>query len=74
MNERIKELAEKAIKLLEENRESHRYCEDTWYSCPKNEEGCANDGEIDDCTCGADFQNGNLDAVISLLHQVIERA
>jgi hypothetical protein len=62
-----------AIKLLEENRQSHYYCEDTWYSCPKHEEGCANDSEIDDCTCGADFNNGNLDAVISLLHQVIEK-
>lgn len=33
----------------------HHYCEDTWYSCPKHEDGCANDRNKE-CDCGADEQ------------------
>lgn len=32
----------------------HRQCEDSWYSCPKSEEGCANEFEGEECNCGAD--------------------
>lgn len=32
----------------------HRECEDPWYSCPKSEEGCINEGAGIECTCGAD--------------------
>jgi len=35
----------------------HYYCEDSWYSCPKAEHGCANDSAGDDCNCGADKHN-----------------
>jgi hypothetical protein len=31
----------------------HTYCEDSWYSCPKAEGGCANDNyKNDECNCG----------------------
>lgn len=31
----------------------HYYCEDPWYSCPLNPEGCANDSINDEvCNCG----------------------
>ena len=41
----------------------HYYCEDTWYSCPKHEEGCANDAEGKDCNCGADKWNALIEAI-----------
>lgn len=31
----------------------HRECEDSWYSCPKSENGCADERETE-CNCGAD--------------------
>lgn len=37
-----------------EKRAVHRECEDSWYSCPKSPEGCANPGEGEACNCGAD--------------------
>ena len=37
----------------------HYSCEDSWYSCPKSEDGCAqdNDGE---CICGAEDHNAKV--------------
>ena len=35
----------------------HYYCEDSWYSCPKAEGGCANDACGEECNCGADEHN-----------------
>jgi len=51
----------KAIKSL---RREHVECDDPWHSCPKSDEGCANEGEGDDCTCGADAVNAIIDAVV----------
>jgi len=31
---------------------NHYECEDSWYSCPKSEGGCANDLNGDECNCG----------------------
>lgn len=42
----------------------HYSCEDGWYSCPKSEDGCANDAEGDDCNCGVDNHN---ELVLALL-------
>jgi len=36
-----------------EKRKHHYECEDPWYSCPKSENGCADDRQKG-CTCGAD--------------------
>lgn len=33
---------------------SHYYCEDNWYSCPKAQDGCADESRGDECTCGQD--------------------
>lgn len=43
----------------------HRYCEDSWYSCPKAAEGCANPGAGKACDCGADEHNAAIDAALS---------
>ncbi len=57
------------ITWLEANKQSHNYCEDTWYSCPKHEEGCANDGWGKDCNCGADDHNAEIDALCNKIRK-----
>ena len=56
-----------ALEALESNKRNHLYCEDTWYSCPKHEDGCANDAEGDECNCGADDINAELDKAITAI-------
>lgn len=54
--------------LLEQLRQAHHQCEDSWYSCPKNPEGCADEREKD-CTCGADEHNALIDSALRSLTQ-----
>lgn len=45
---------------------SHYYCEDSWYSCPQAEDGCADDRRRGKpCDCGADTFNAEVDRVLS---------
>ena len=62
-------LLRQALEALEANRRSHYYCEDTWYSCPQHEEGCANEAESDECNCGADEANEKIDEMITALRE-----
>ena len=55
--------------LAELARRHHHYCEDSWYSCPKHPDGCANDGVGPDCNCGADKTNAEVDAILAELTQ-----
>lgn len=41
--------------------------EDTWYSCPKAPEGCANPQVGLDCNCGADAHNAEVERVFEEL-------
>jgi hypothetical protein len=68
------EAMKQALEALECSRQSHYYCEDTWYSCPKHDDGCANEAEGDECNCGADETNKTIDAAIIALRAVIEQA
>jgi len=61
------------LDALVANRRKHYYCEDTWYSCPQHEEGCANDAEGDECTCGADEANIVIDRIIMNIHEYLEK-
>jgi hypothetical protein len=61
-----------ALEALESNRRTHHYCEDTWYSCPKHEDGCANDSEGDECNCGADEANAGIDQAITAIKAALE--
>lgn len=36
---------------------THSECEDSWYSCPKSEGGCANANQSSECLCGAEDEN-----------------
>jgi hypothetical protein len=48
---------------------NHYYCEDSWHSCPKAEDGCADDSQADQCNCGADAHNAKVDALLNALAQ-----
>jgi len=61
-----------ALEALKNNRRTHHYCEDTWYSCPKHEDGCANDSEGDECNCGADKANAGIDQAIIAIKAALE--
>jgi hypothetical protein len=58
-----------ALEALEKNRREHYYCEDTWYSCPKHEDGCANEAQGDKCNCGVDKANQEIDRAITAIKQ-----
>jgi hypothetical protein len=60
-----------ALEALESNKPNHLYCEDTWYSCPKHEDGCANEAEGDKCNCGADDVNAQFDQAITALEEAL---
>jgi hypothetical protein len=66
-----KEALRLALEALESNRRTHHYCEDTWYSCPKHEDGCANDSEGDECNCGADKANAGIDQAITAIKEAL---
>jgi hypothetical protein len=67
----MKEALKLALEALENNRQTHHYCEDTWYSCPKHEDGCANDSEGDECNCGADKANAEIDKAITAIKEAL---
>lgn len=47
----------------------HYACEDSWYSCPLAEDGCANPGEGEECTCGVDTRRTLLDKLLKTTRQ-----
>jgi hypothetical protein len=60
------------IDLLNKNKQTHSYCEDTWYSCPKEPtEGCGNKELGTQCLCGADETNAQFDKMIEKLQKYI---
>ena len=60
-----------ALEALENNKQTHYYCEDTWYSCPQHEDGCANESVGDECTCGADKANAEIDQAITAIKEAL---
>lgn len=52
------------VAVLRSMKRKHSECEDSWYSCPKSESGCSNDGAGDECDCGADNANEMIDKAI----------
>jgi hypothetical protein len=51
-------------RFIADSKRGHSMCEDSWYSCPLSEEGCADDRETD-CTCGANDWNAKVDAALA---------
>ena len=53
--------------LIVQSKRRHYYCEDSWYSCPKAEDGCADDRRGPECDCGADKWNTIVDSYTTKL-------
>ena len=53
------------LRLATLARRYHTYCEDSWYSCPKHPDGCANDKAGPECDCGADEINAEIDEILA---------
>ena len=69
---RVRPLAERLASLA---RMSHYVCEDRWYSCPKHEDGSANEDKApDECDCGADERNAEVDALAAELLALLPAA
>ena len=62
-----------AIATLQNARRKHFYCEDTWYSCPKHEDGCADDRQGDECNCGADSVNFKIQKTINACKEALKQ-
>ena len=43
---------------------THYWCDDSWFSCPKTEEGSCNDAKGDECDCNAEEKHSKLLAFI----------
>lgn len=71
MVNKTKEALELAIEAMEKSKRPHAYCEDTWYSCPKHEEGCADVRQGDECNCGADSVNLKLQKPINACKEAL---
>lgn len=56
------------IKFLETLKRKHTYCEDSFYSCPMEVDGCSDSTQIG-CNCGAEKHNAEIDAMINHLKQ-----
>lgn len=52
-------------------RRGHYYCEDSWYSCPKAEDGCANENAGTECNCGADEHNAKVEEINAKLYTAL---
>jgi hypothetical protein len=64
MNSKLRALVEE---LAQAGKRSHYECEDSWYSCPRSPSGCSNESEGEDCNCGADRHNAEIDGFASSL-------
>ena len=64
------------VDWLLKSKRLHREYEDSWYSCPKSVDvdGYSNAGEGDDCTCGADEWNAEIDAMLAAAQQEGKRS
>lgn len=78
MNEKVEQLSTVVVdplvsELLDTFARRHLYCEDCWYTCPKHPEGCCNDAEGNECTCGADKHNNALQKFAEKLQARLSR-
>jgi hypothetical protein len=67
-------LAEHIEGLATLARRPHYGCEDSWYSCPKHPEGCANGEAGEDCNCGADKHNAEVGRAAAAALRIEHRA
>ena len=44
----------------------HREVNDSWYSCPRSEEGCIDESAGAGCNCGADAHNALIERLLDI--------
>jgi hypothetical protein len=49
----------------------HYQCEDSWYSCPKSPDGCADSFAGKECNCGADEHNAKVEQRFSEIEAML---
>ena len=72
MGNNCKQILSEVLTFLKKSKRLHNYCEDTWYSCPKHPEGCSGVNQPDECDCGADEYNEQVDALLEKINKVRE--
>lgn len=65
---------DRLAELLPKLKRNHYECEDCYYSCPKCKEGCCDEREGDQCTCGADKHNALVDEAIKITDGLLKEA
>ena len=70
-NETVESLLLEALTFLETNKRVHAYCDDSFYSCPKQEEGCADENQGTECNCGAEEYNAKLEVLCDKIRKHI---
>lgn len=69
-----KDILSKLDELVSLAIKEHYYCEDSWYSCPLVEDGCADDSQDEGiCNCGAIEHNLKVYKKLSELREIIIR-
>jgi len=61
------------VEWLNKAKRTHYSCEDCWYSCPKSGDGCCDDRQGDECNCGTDKWNAEVDAMLAAAQQEDQR-
>jgi hypothetical protein len=56
------------VRLIELAYRHHYNCEeDTFYGCPKSTDGCSDDRQGEECNCGADEHNAEVERLSAIL-------
>lgn len=67
MNKLIEQISQLKYLAIRE----HYYCEDSWFSCPKAEDGSANyHNKENECNCGADEHNNEVQNIWNSLRNI----
>lgn len=52
--------------------QGHYYCDDSWYSCPKAEGGCADDDQGDECNCFVEQHNKKVYELYNKIYRLLK--
>ena len=56
---------DRAVEFIGKINCNHYYSEDSWYSCPKAEDGCTDASQGDECNCGADTVKAGITKILA---------
>ena len=62
---------DRAVEFIGKINCNHYYSEDSWYSCPKAEDGCADASQGDECNCGADTVKAGITKILAEIQEEV---